>query len=103
MNKIKNLLENVPALSSDAEGMLVGGFSSASLTSWPRKVENTNCAKSSSGTNENCGGCTCTSPNPNCNNHYCSNPSCRNPNCTDPYCAVISPYPGMNDTCLIGF
>lgn len=98
MNKIQNLLENVPALSSDAEGMLVGGFSSTSLTSGFIGGKNTNCAKSNSGTNENCGGCLCTAPNPHCSNPHCSNPSCTNPNCT-----VISPYPEINDVCPIGY
>lgn len=79
------MLDNIPALSENAEGQLTGGFSSMQLNS------------DGLGTvyyNPSCKNPQCM--NPECSNPYCTNPYCRNPECFNPYCQT-DPNCGMKE------
>ncbi len=102
MKSIQQMLENIPALSENAEGQLTGGFSSMQLNSdgLGPVYSNPSCK------NPQCKNPECSNPycdNPNCGNPGCLNPSCYNPHCTaNPNCGMKEDLlkPGTDNICL---
>ena len=96
MLTISQLLETIPALSENAEGLLSGGFGSMQLSgglSLPTR-NNTGCK------NTFCDNSICSTVNRDCENTYCYSSSCSNSPCANEYCTPPTPTLNSSTNCI---